>query len=307
MAKSKSFFGLRRGSTKSLTFSVYEGQQVTKDRVTEVKNPRTAAQMLQRMYMQTVVVAYGAMKEITDHSFQGVTYGAQTMNKFISENVKLVRAAGLDGNQEFACIAYGNQAMQPGRFLVSDGTLGQINDARIVVDGDRGVGLSIKEGEAITVADIKIALGLADGDYFTIVGLYGFNPTFIEVGDGVQPAATRFEYARLYVPAGQDAVAVTSENIEALFSVEKRGNLTLSVGAVGANGAFIGILTNDVSATIGPLCGTTIKSAKVGSTWARSRQTLKISNAVNPITNEAAFGTWPVGAAKVLNGGDVNE
>lgn len=37
MAQSKGFFGLRKGSTKSLTFSVLDGKQITKDRVYDVK------------------------------------------------------------------------------------------------------------------------------------------------------------------------------------------------------------------------------------------------------------------------------
>ena len=56
MAQSKSFFGLRTGSTKSLTFQVYRGQQITKDRVTRVSNPQSDAQMQQRglSYSQNV-------------------------------------------------------------------------------------------------------------------------------------------------------------------------------------------------------------------------------------------------------------
>lgn len=49
MAKSKSFFGLRRGSTKSMTFQVNRGMQITKDRVYDVANPRTVPQMAQRL------------------------------------------------------------------------------------------------------------------------------------------------------------------------------------------------------------------------------------------------------------------
>lgn len=91
MAQSKSFFGLRKGSTKSLTFSVYNGKQVTKDRVTEVKNPRSSMQMSQRAVMSTVLKAYSAMKDICNHSFEGVPYGQKTMNTFISENINLIR------------------------------------------------------------------------------------------------------------------------------------------------------------------------------------------------------------------------
>ena len=91
MAQSKSFFGLRRGSTKSLTFSVYNGKQVTKDRVTEVKNPRSSMQMGQRAIMATVQKAYSSMKDICNHSFEGVPYGQKTMNAFISENINMIR------------------------------------------------------------------------------------------------------------------------------------------------------------------------------------------------------------------------
>lgn len=91
MAQSKSFFGLRRGSTKSLTFSVYNGKQVTKDRVTEVKNPRSNMQMEQRAVMSTALKAYSLMKDICNHSFEGVPYGQKTMNSFISENINLIR------------------------------------------------------------------------------------------------------------------------------------------------------------------------------------------------------------------------
>lgn len=98
MAQSKSFFGLRRGSTKSLTFSVYNGKQVTKDRVTEVKNPRSSMQMEQRAVMSTVLKAYSAMKDICNHSFEGIPYGQKTMNTFISENINLIRKGAPDVN-----------------------------------------------------------------------------------------------------------------------------------------------------------------------------------------------------------------
>ena len=93
MAQSKSFFGLRRGSTKTLTFSVYNGKQVTKDRVADVKNPRSAMQMKQRAFMATALHAYSCVKEICDHSFEGLTYGQKSMNYFVSENARMIRSA----------------------------------------------------------------------------------------------------------------------------------------------------------------------------------------------------------------------
>ena len=79
MAKSKSFFGLRTGSTKSLTFQVYRGQQITKDRVYRVSNPRTEGQMAQRALIPIVAAARSALKGLVDHSFEGVPYGEASL------------------------------------------------------------------------------------------------------------------------------------------------------------------------------------------------------------------------------------
>ena len=87
MAKSKSFFGLRTGSTKSLTFQVYRGQQITKDRVTRVANPRTTLQMEQRSKLPLVAASRSALKGLVDHSWEGVPYGEQSLRTFSSKNL----------------------------------------------------------------------------------------------------------------------------------------------------------------------------------------------------------------------------
>ena len=88
MAKYKSFFGLRSGSTKSLTFQVYRGQQITKDRVYRVSNPRTDAQMTQRALIPIVAAARLALKGLIDHSFEGVPYGEASLKEFSKQNLR---------------------------------------------------------------------------------------------------------------------------------------------------------------------------------------------------------------------------
>ena len=88
MAKSSNFFGLRTGSTKSLTFSVYRGQQITKDRVTRISNPRTTAQMMQRALIPIVAAARTSLKGIVDHSFEGIAYGEASLKVFSSLNLR---------------------------------------------------------------------------------------------------------------------------------------------------------------------------------------------------------------------------
>ena len=117
MAKSSSFFGLRRGSTKSLTFQVVDGKQVTKDRVTFVKNPRSYAQATQRSKMAAVADAYRALSTICDHSFESVPYGPASRREFMSLNL----ARSIKPEPKGFCLPIG-VGLQ-----VSKGTLEQFN------------------------------------------------------------------------------------------------------------------------------------------------------------------------------------
>ena len=135
MAQSKSFFGLRRGSTKTLTFSVYNGKQVTKDRVTDVKNPRSAAQMKQRAIMATALRGYSALKEICDHSFEGITYGQKSMNYFVAENARMIRNAAPNVNLS---LLKGNSVSNA--YIISKGSLPTIPITTDTYDGVKVIG-----------------------------------------------------------------------------------------------------------------------------------------------------------------------
>lgn len=90
MAKSKSFFGLRRGSTKSHTYQVLKGQQVTKDRVTDVTNPRSTAQMKQRLTFATAALFYKrAIQNLFKFAFENKKQTESDYNAFMRTNVKL--------------------------------------------------------------------------------------------------------------------------------------------------------------------------------------------------------------------------
>lgn len=119
MAKSKSFFGLRTGSTKSLTFQVYRGQQITKDRVTRISNPRTNSQMVQRALIPIVAASRAALKGLVDHSFEGVAYGDQSLKMFNSLNLK----AGALKVASFSPNGYSNPGFA--NLIVSRGTINE--------------------------------------------------------------------------------------------------------------------------------------------------------------------------------------
>lgn len=88
MAKSNSFFGLRRGSTKSLTFQILNGKQITKDRVTSVRNPKSNGQIMQRMKMTAVQIFARYFRTYIERGQQGVSYGTKSYQKWLSEALK---------------------------------------------------------------------------------------------------------------------------------------------------------------------------------------------------------------------------
>lgn len=129
MAKSHSFFGLRTGSTKTLTFQVFNGKQVTKDRVYLVKNPKTTAQMMQRACFATVSAAYSTLREICDHSFEYQEGKVANASEFVRRNVEIMR------NQSKAFNPYNWKSMLPNSLVVSDGSLNMLGT---VASGSKG-------------------------------------------------------------------------------------------------------------------------------------------------------------------------
>lgn len=128
MAKSKSFFGLRTGSTKSLTFQVYRGQQITKDRVYRVSNPRTEAQMKQRALIPIVAAARSALAGLVDHSFEGIAYGEQSLKMFSSLNLK----AGALKVKSYSPNGYSNPGFA--NLIVSRGSINEDIGIQLGVD-----------------------------------------------------------------------------------------------------------------------------------------------------------------------------
>lgn len=117
MAKSQSFFSLRRGSTKSMTFQVLAGQQITKDRVTVVSNPRTNGQMLQRARFATAVKFYKrAVSNFFKFAFEDKKQQESDYNAFMRYNAKLGSIVAKTDSDDIFFPAVGT-------FIMSNGSL----------------------------------------------------------------------------------------------------------------------------------------------------------------------------------------
>lgn len=166
--------GQARGAVGDLVFSRQNGKQITRSRARVVKNPRTEAQMIQRIIQATVSQAYSRMAVICNHSFEGVKPGQDSMSFFTSKNLNTVRSRmveeirqgyGLDSVYAYTPISTNVYASN--RFIISKGTLPEIN-----LEAFSGNVANLAVGGS-TYGDIIATLGLQRGDQLTFVATQG--------------------------------------------------------------------------------------------------------------------------------------
>lgn len=286
MAQSKGFFGLRKGSTKSLTFSTLDGKQITKDRVYDVKNPRTENQMRQRMLMTTVGAAYKMLKSIADHSFEGYSSGMQCMRQFNSRNLnRFKQAAAAKGSVAFN--EYKDGDINPLPFILASGSLpGFIfsfdGESHLQIVGE-------KENADFTTAEgIYAALGVQRNDLITFCTVIGEGSN----SNGVYTyKAERFNIVRLYcdksgaVSKPADAFTISTNNDQASISMSTTTNaLTIKTGAADF--------------------GAVIQSRKSDSGWLRSDAVMIVAeDVISGVKTANQLATYPVGTELILNNG----
>lgn len=297
MATSKSFFGKRRGSTKNFTFAVFNGKQVTKEKAEQVKNPRTLAQMKNRMILTTSSAAYAAMKEIVDHSFQGYVYGLQNMSRFQSVNNKLLRANLQAATSQFAYANYGDARVLPGAYVISEGSLAPIPTAMFAcaISAANSVAFTLQPGVTaaeLTANAIISALGLQVGELATLCFL----------ADCGTDAGYKFGFIRLTVKAAGD-VQLTAQNLTEYFTIES--NAPVAITSV-ADGTAVITATLDGVQAAGGLCYGCIHSALENGAWKRSNAKFTIAEGTTlEPTATQAIATYPVGGSKILNDGEI--
>lgn len=293
MAKGSSFFGLKSGSTKTLTFQVNNGQQIVKDRVYRVKNPRTAAQMEQRVFMATVGAAYKAMKAIVNHSFEGLSVGMQCYSKFMSDNLMRMRADAIANTGHFGYCIYNDPRLLNGSYKMSEGSLPEA--ARPIASAiDAGNGETTFQITANDMASFCAENGLEIGGYQTICVLY---PEQLHGGYA-------FGYIRLGILA-KDSAALTAENINSKFAVATGGQIS-SATLNYADGKIVIVAKTPTipSGALSNVLTCAINSVKAENGWKYSTAEFVVAGASPSFAT--AFATWPVGQSLVLHGGETS-
>lgn len=285
MAKSKGFFGLRSGSTKNFTFSELNGQQITKERVYKVKNPRTLQQMRQRMVMATVSAAYSYLKEICDHSFEGFGVGSPCMGEFMRLNLDALKAKAQNDAAVVAFNAYQDKNINPVPFMVSKGSL---NEILPTIANSKLSWSTPKNGADTTTAEgIYAALGLNKGDMVTFI-LCG--------GDFVSNAALTFAPQPLAITRLHADKQGAVSSLANAFTIESnnQGNINVDF-SMGTNIVF--------EATCDKLVmGAIIISRKAADKWLRSNATMVVKTGIPTTSVSRQLATYPVERDLILNG-----
>lgn len=285
MAKSKGFFGLRSGSTKNFTFSELNGQQITKERVYKVKNPRTLQQMRQRMVMATVSAAYSYLKEICDHSFEGFGVGSPCMSEFMRLNLDALKAKAQNDAAVVAFNAYQDKNINPVPFMVAKGSLNEI----VPTITENKLYWSTAKGNAdtTTAEGIYAALGLNQGDMVTFI-LCG--------GDFVSNAALTFAPQTLAITRLHADKQGAVSSLANAFTVESnnQGNINVDFN-MGTNIVFEASCDKLVM-------GAVIISRKAADKWLRSNASMVVKAGIPTTSVSRQLATYPVERDLILNG-----
>ena len=268
-------------------------QQVVRALAETVKNPQTIAQMRGRMIMSTVMQAQSAMAYIVDHSFDGVPAGQPSISEFIRRNYELIKAdvaAHPSENNTFGLVKYQEKGIRPGLFVVANGNAQLPSMVSFAVADFTPAVTFGGLAAGFTAADFRAALGLAVGDYFTIVLIE--SPTHGVVAHRLKVSETL---------AG--ATVITDANAAQLFDIEsvntnEMDELTFDVSQDGTK-----LVVSATGATL--QSAGLILSKKVGGSWTHNNAVLVEVSGNHNYTADVALPTYPVGSERFLNGGDL--
>ena len=104
-----------RGKVGDVVYRVNGKTNTVSQKPSNVSNPKSLSQQLQRMYMATTAIAYSQMKAICDHSFESVSGKQANQGEFLRRNVRMLAGQYQSFNYK------GNQYLVPNNYLISKG------------------------------------------------------------------------------------------------------------------------------------------------------------------------------------------
>lgn len=160
--------GYARGKVGDLVFARRLGQQTTRAYNSNPRDAKTRSQVTQRVKIANVIAMYRALKNVCNHSFEGLGVGQSNYNAFVKAN--------LTGNQ----VSLTKEAASLGACIVAPYLISRGSLASIVVEGtgeDAVTNISVGNltiSGTTTIGDFAKAVvannaGIEHGDQLTYV------------------------------------------------------------------------------------------------------------------------------------------
>lgn len=193
-------------------------------------NNNTLEQALARMRMALLMGALNDLKQIVDHSWQGIPYGQLSIANFVRVNMADVIAdckANWSMENHYCYPEKGVKQMRVGAFRIASGTLGTPTCITRGVNYLSGVWYPVRIliGKSNpTFGDLKAVLGLNAADYITILMMTGF---YMSSRGLLQQG---FQFLRLYLSeVMSDDTPITSGNVQDMFTYDGNTNYRISI------------------------------------------------------------------------------
>lgn len=170
MSKNNMLLGYARGKVGDLVFARRLGQQTTRAYNSSPKDAKTRSQVTQRVKMANVIAMYRALKNICNHSFEGLDVGQTSYSAFVKANltgnkVSLTKEAASFG----ACVV--------APYLISRGSLPSVQVEGTGADAVTNISVgNLAISGTTTIGQFADALvannaGIEYGDQLTYVSL----------------------------------------------------------------------------------------------------------------------------------------
>lgn len=282
----------------NMVYYTMNGKTYARARVEQVKNPKTAKQMAQRLIFTTAVRSRDALKSIVDHSFENKKYGSESLNYFMKRNLEILRARaaadnGLTGSFN---VPYGI-TMQANPLLVSQGTIPSMVYS---FNSNAGIYINVGGETIVTVGDFLAQNStIRKGDQITVLLLMPTSNVEAVTASGEEILATRLIKMRITIPANiaDDAEFFdkTNNNFGSLLITE--GIEDFKFVSSNTSISFKESVTNENG-----LCGCIIVSRPDGNKWLRSTEYMKM----NPNYDDGLYNfndvlnTWMQGTTEIV-------
>lgn len=201
MAKGNMLLGMARKKVGDLVFYRANGEQITRARNRNPRNPKSDKQSVQRMVLASASKLASILEPIVNHSWEHVQVGGESVRHFQKKAMDYIRAAAaaqINGESDIPVAQFTIKGAPAAGFVeglpISSGSLPVITPLA-VGDFENAPAIPGFALGGASVADILDVSGFEPGDQMTVVGFYA-GGTVASASNGAANIAVNCRYAR---------------------------------------------------------------------------------------------------------------